>query len=311
MLPVKVLRFTNVELRRVLQSQCHLHWKGYQRCTIGSASSRYFSSENLQYEKDYKEFDARAFLNLRCPGTEFNTVDKRIRTQWRLKSVHNFYKDYHKKWDISTAKVLEFGSGPYLHKLISAAPYVGEIYHSDFAPSCRNEVLMWMRKDPNAFNWDPYFKYVVNTLEGQDGGDAVVKRQELLRSKFKDSLFVDMFSDNMLPTYSGKFDIIYTGYCIEFVAPSLEDYEATIKRLFDQLNQNGFLVMITAIECTAYFVDSKTYPCYPLHINDALNALRKAGFTTWYAEINKMELEEGVAYPTNQNYYSCYVAQKI
>ena len=91
--------------------------------------------------------------------------------------MHNFYRDYHKKWDISIAKLLEFGAGPYLHKLISAAPYV-EMYHSDFSLSCQNEALMWMRKDTNAFNWDPYFKYVVNTLEGQDGGDAVVKCQD-------------------------------------------------------------------------------------------------------------------------------------
>ena len=267
--------------------------------------------ESLKYTRDYKKFNARAFLEQRCPGTEFEVTDNRIQTQWRLAMIHKFYKDFHKEWDNSNATFLEFGAGPYLHTLISAAPYVGEIYHSDYSASCQDETLMWMRKDPNAYSWDPYFKYVVNTLEGQDGGDAVVKRQELLRSKFKDSLYLDMKSDKMLPDYSGKFDIIYTGYCIEAVMSSLDEYKPILKRVFDLINPNGFLLMLANIESTMYYVGESKYFCYPLRIEDVMSTLKEVGFTISYAEIVKMKFEKGIAYVSDMKYTSCFVAQKI
>jgi len=224
--------------------------------------------------------------------------------------MNNFYQNFHKKWDISKAKLLEFGAGPYLHTLISASPYFGEIYHSDYLPACREEVLMWMRKDPNAYNWDPYFKYVVNTLEGQNGEDAVVKRQELLRSKFQDSLYLNMKSDNMLPDHSGKFDVIYTGYCIEAVASTNDEYKTIIKGVYDLLNPNGFLMMLANIGSTLYYVDTMKYHCLPLSIDDVFSTLQEVGFTVWYAEIVKMEYEKGVAYTSDKECASCFVVQK-
>jgi len=205
---------------------------------------------------------------------------------------------------------LEFGAGPYLHTLISAAPYVGEIYHSDYLPACREEVTMWMRKNPNAYNWDPYFKYVVNMLEGQEGENAVVKRQELLRSKFKDSLYLDMKSDNMLPDHSGKFDVIYTGYCIEAIATALDKYKTIVKGVYDLLNPNGFLLMLANIGCSVYYVDTVKYHCLPLSIDDVLGTLKEAGFTICYAEIVKSEYEKGVSYTSDKECYSCFVVQK-
>ena len=209
-------------------------------------------------DTDYQHFDARAYLKERCPGNEFQVYNKRIHTQWGLTVIHNFYKEFHSQWDNSSASLLEFGAGPYIHTLISAAPYVDQIYHSDYLKQCRNEALLWKNDDPKAYDWSPYFRFIVTTLETQSGMDAVIERQELLRRKLKDSLFLDMRSSNPLPSHPGLFDIIYTGFCIESIASSLKEYRSTIKKVFDLLNPNGFLLMLSSLGCS-YVVFSERH----------------------------------------------------
>jgi len=262
-------------------------------------------------DTEYASFNARKYLMERCPGNEFEESDKRIHTHWGLVKVHNFYEEFHNNWNNSNASLLELGSGPYIHTLISAAPYVSCIYHTDYLKECRREALLWKNKDPNAYNWTPYFKYIVNTLEGNNNSEAIAEREELLRSKLKDSLFLDMKSINMLPGYSGKFDIIYSGFCIESIATSLQEYKGIIGKVYNMLNPNGFLLMLTSQGCTWYTVDGVVYPTYPIHINDVLSTLNELGLTLCYVENVKKNYEDGVTYYNDKKNYGCYIAQKL
>lgn len=260
---------------------------------------------------NYQNFNARRYLEERCPGNELKELDPRIHTQWGLRCLHNFYGKFHKNWDNSTATLLEFGAGPYIHTMISAAPHVSKIYHTDFLEQCRGEVLLWKNEDPKAYDWSPYFQFVVNTLEDQSGMDAVIERQELLRSKLKDSLFLDMKSSDPLPTYPGSFDIIYTGFCIESIASSLEEYKVIMKRVFNLLNPCGYLVMLVSQGCTWYSVNEVKYPTYPIRIDEVLTTLEEVGFMLHYMESVKKEYEDGVHYYNDKKYYSCYIAQRL
>ena len=263
---------------------------------------------------EYQHFDARAYLQERCPGNEFVTNDKLIYTQqwpWGLTAIHNFFKDFHTEWDNSSASLLEFGAGPYIHTLISAAPYVDQIYHSDYLKQCRDEALMWKNKDFKAYDWSPYFKFVVNTLEGQSGTDAVAEREELLRSKLKDSLFLDMKSNNPLPGHPGSFDIIYTGFCIESIAMSLEEYKVILQKVFNLLKPNGYLLMLASLGCSWYTVNDVEYFTYPIYTEDILVTLKEVGFTLHYVESIRKRYEKGVKYYNDKKYHSCFIAYKI
>ena len=263
---------------------------------------------------DYQKFDARKYLEERCPGNEFKEEDPRIHTHWGLRCLHNFYENFHKTWDNSTATLLEFGAGPYIHTMISAAPYVSKIYHTDYLEECRREALLWKNKDSKAYDWSPYFQYILHTLEGQSGADAVSNRQELVRSKFQDSFFVDMKSGDPLldlPSHLGTFDIIYTGFCIESVTSTLEEYKGVIKRLFSLLNPNGYLVMLVNQGCSWFTVNEVKYSSLPIRINEVLAILEEVGFKLYYTESVRKEYEDGVQYYSNKDFYSCYVARKL
>ena len=49
------------------------------------------------------------------------------------------------------------------------------IYHSDYVKASRDEVLLWKNKDLNAHDWSPYFKRVVQSLEGQTSPAVVTE----------------------------------------------------------------------------------------------------------------------------------------
>ena len=77
--------------------------------------------------------------------------------------------------------MLEFGRGPSISNLISAAPKCKEIVFGEFREDNREHVKLWLKKDPSAFNWEPFFNYVVCTLEGGTATDAL-KWKETLQS---------------------------------------------------------------------------------------------------------------------------------
>ena len=160
-------------------------------------------------------------------------------------------------------------------------PYVAEIIHSDYVKACRDEVLLWKRNHRDAHDWLPYFKHVVNTLEGQPGQDAVIERMEMARDKLKAVLFCDVKNAAILPgnVHVGKkFDIILSTWCIENVVTSVEEYGNILKHVGLMLNPNGFFVTIANMKSTYYRFDGKQYPSFPITEEDIVSSLKEAGF---------------------------------
>ena len=236
---------------------------------------------------DYTHFNARSYLYQRYPGDVFEgEPNPDYSGHWIMPCYHKFYQQFHKEWDTTTATLLDLGGGPCIHCQISAAPYVAKIYHSDYVESCRDEVLLWKNKDPNAYDWSPYFKHVVNTLEGQSDPDAVTKRMELLRSKIDDVLFCDAKLTNMVPKLRpSKVDIVVSNACIESLVKSVEEYESIIERIKDLLNPKGFFLTMVNLGCSVYDIDGKQYPCYPMVEEGVIASLQKSGFKIHHKEM--------------------------
>ena len=240
---------------------------------------------------DYKDFDTRDYLVTRYPSTMFEEDEGKFMVPWDIECYHSFYKIFREEWDNTKAVLLQLGAGPCIYDLISAAPYVAEIYHSDYLKCCCDEVLLWRNNDPNAYDWLPYFRHVVNTLEGKHSPHAVVEREELLRSIIKDSFTCDVKQSPMvLPGLSKTPDIICTNFCLEFAIPSNERYTGVLKEVFTMLKPNGFLVMLSNLECTWYAVGGTKFLCVCLTKQDIENALREVGFVVHFKDTREKPL---------------------
>jgi hypothetical protein len=53
---------------------------------------------------------------------------------------------------------------------------------AEFIEDSRKAIQQWLDGEPSAWNWTPYFNYIVHTLEGKEIKDAL-KREELIPEK--------------------------------------------------------------------------------------------------------------------------------
>ena len=107
-------------------------------------------------------------------------------------------------------KILDYGCGPSIPYSVSAAPKASEIILADYAEPNREYLKRWLTKDPSAQDWSPYFKYVVQTLEGGSEEDAT-KLEEMLRNKVKAVVSCDIRNKGRV--YRRWLHIIYIYIC--------------------------------------------------------------------------------------------------
>ena len=205
--------------------------------------------ETFASDKKYEKFNAKNYLQIQYPKSLFDNPDPNLAAIHSLQCHHQFCEQFYKEWDKSTAHLLDLGGGPCIHFLISYVPNLAEIYHSDYVEACRGEVVLWKNNDPAAYDWFLYFKYVVNTLQGQAGKEAVVEHMEMAQSKLKGVFSCDVKSNNLLPdNVEKKFDIILSTWCIENMANFVEEYGNILKRVKLLFNPNGFFVTIANLK---------------------------------------------------------------
>lgn len=81
---------------------------------------------------------------------------------------------------IQVLSFLDYGCGPALYPLISAAPHVSEITLADY-PEANRKYVKENCSDSRSGDWEKFFEYVVRNLERREEVDAVTKRVELVR----------------------------------------------------------------------------------------------------------------------------------
>ena len=225
---------------------------------------------------DYNRFDAASFIRSRFPNPEEK------RSQFYLQCFHEFYQQYHTQWDHTVARLLEFGGGPVIVPLISAAPFVSEIVFCEYSESGRKEVQLWKDSDPNAHNWMPYFKYVVNKLEGNVDSQAATVRECTLRSRIQRIAFCDINADEIIlgdKVPQEHFDIISTNACIESAVNSPSEYQESLRKLKALLKPGGLLVGVQFLGATWWEVKGQRYSCFPLTEELIITLIQQTGFT--------------------------------
>ena len=248
-------------------------------------------------ESYQEEFDPKAYLHFYDDVTEFHAQP--------LKLLHEFYNSYGST--SSGLKVLEYGSGPTVLYSISAALQASEIVLADYTEKNREAIQHWLKKAPEAHDWTPFFKYVVQSLEGL-GEEEVVKRQEDVRTLIKAVVKCDIHMDPPIQSgYEGPYDVIFSSLALE-CASSLEEYEDALIKLSTLLKPGGRIVLrcIEAGEDNApthyYVVGAHKFVATNVTESFIRSTLEKAGF---YNISLKRQLREdpGVNIPLEASSY--------
>ena len=241
---------------------------------------------------DYNRFVPASYLR-----TRYNDPEEE-RSQFYLHSFHKFYQQYHTQWDHTTARLLEFGGGPVIVPLISAAPLVSEIVFSDYAESNRNEVQQWKDNDPNAHDWMPYIRHVVHKLDGNALSEAAVTRERILRNRLQYVVSCDINADqeNLLGCEAVRkpFDIISVNACVEAAVDSYGQYLTCLAKLKTLLKAGGLMIGMHTLGTSWWKVQDEKYKCIPLTEGTVVASLQQTGFSVLEKKTASMTYKHSV-----------------
>jgi hypothetical protein len=260
----------------------------------------------MEYQTDRAAVEVNYYLKRRFT----DPYDKeRGAHPFYLKTHHSFYEKFSKFWNPSTTKFLEFGGGPVIYPLISAAPFVNEITFADYQQSNIDAVIAWKHRREGHYNWDPYFKYVLAELEQNDSDEAVLKRQEEVRRKCTSILIGDIHAKDILSRSEKsdeQFDIVSCNFCCEVAAETVEEYHANVQRLSKLVKPGGFLLSLASLEESYWYTSYSNERKFHLSIveDDVKKAFIEAGFDIVYTDIHNLpESARHIIGDTKANYF--------
>ena len=232
---------------------------------------------------DYdRDFDVRSYIKLSYGDPHVSSANfKKELRDFVLKNVHEFYAERAPTFRANSARILEFGGGPIIVYLISAVPYASSIVFSDYSSSCRKAVREWINDGPDAYDWHPYFDYVIKTFENDESVETPLNRAEEMKSKISSILHCDVAMENPIGKgYEKSFDVISVSFCFESACKSVEDVEETLKKLATLLRPGGWIRINGVLGGSYYTVNDKRFFNVTQTKESVQNALAKAGFAS-------------------------------
>ncbi|XP_067681432.1 phenylethanolamine N-methyltransferase-like, partial [Haliotis asinina] len=186
--------------------------------------------------EDYlKYFDPVAFLKMYHSDIKGNE-DEGDLMPWKMKTLHDVFAE----GKLTGRRLLDIGTGPTIHSVISASNYCDNIYLSDFTPQNRDILRKWLDGSLE-HSFKSFFQYVVDE-EGK--GTSPSCREEELRKKICAILPIDLLEEEPLaPCYFPRFDLVTTSFCLDAVALDHVDYDLAAQKITNLLKIGGHLIV--------------------------------------------------------------------
>ena len=201
------------------------------------------------------------------------------RTLFPLQCFHDVFQSLP-----SSLKILDYGTGPAIMSVISAAKNASEIVLSDYGESNLEALRKWLRKDTTAFDWSPYFDHVVQKLEGK-GEKEAREREERVREVVKDVAFCDINEDPPIrTTCQGPYDVVIESACLTVSCFTREKFADGVKKLAALLKPGGTLLTYAPERSmdtinSLYYPGMKPQPALNINGKYAAEVLKQQGFT--------------------------------
>ncbi|XP_035670749.1 nicotinamide N-methyltransferase-like isoform X2 [Branchiostoma floridae] len=239
----------------------------------GSSCLRWKMAAPIQRGTDHhKTFGAKAYLALYYATPEGTDEEGELLTPY-LKEFHEIFNSGRLK---PGSRLLDVGSGPTIHQLISASRFCTEIVCAEYTENNRAEIEKWVKKDPDMHDWTPFFKFVAD-LEGDSSSWEA--RQSHLRDAIKEVITCDVTKpEPFAPRQYQEFDVITTSLSLETACPDRETYSAAVRNITRLLKPGGTFVLIGVTNQTFYTVGGYKFFTLPIDSSFMREVFEKAGF---------------------------------
>ncbi|XP_056141439.1 nicotinamide N-methyltransferase-like [Lampris incognitus] len=179
-------------------------------------------------------------------------------------------------------RLIEVGTGPTIHTLISACDYFEEIVVSDYSKPNRNELEKWLSAEEDCFNWDAHIQFVCD-LEKKRTPEVV---KQTLRRKIKQVLKCDVNMENPFhPVVVEPADCVVSSLCLETACKDHHDYRRSLGTMVGLLREGGLLVLIGDLNETFYTVKGQRFSCVSVSEEFIRQTLGELGLTVLGVEV--------------------------
>ncbi|KAL0994884.1 hypothetical protein UPYG_G00128740 [Umbra pygmaea] len=190
-------------------------------------------------------------------------------------------------------RLIEVGTGPTIHTLISASQYYDEIVVSDYVDSNRREIERWLNAEEGCFDWSAHIQYICD-LEGARTPQIIT---DTLRQKVKQVLKCDICLENPFhPVTVPPADCVISSLCLEAACKDRESYRRSLSSMVGLLKPGGVLVLVGDLEESYYMVGEQRFACVNLSQEFIRTTLSELGldveeFTLQQAEDRNIHLK--------------------
>jgi SAM-dependent methyltransferase len=225
----------------------------------------------------WEHFDARAYLNEYYADIEAENI-----------AFLNYFVRVFQDLPVearNTFKLLDFGSGPTIYALITAAAKVHEIHVCDYLEPNREELRLWLSDDPKAFNWRAFIAASLEMETGVQPSDLEVTERE---AEIRDRTTKVMYCDaSVLPPIAGMtaaYDMLVSNSCAEAATNDYREWRRYVANIAALLKPGGRIAMSAVKGADFGSVESSEadgslyFPTVKIFEADLVNVLTEVGF---------------------------------
>jgi hypothetical protein len=176
-------------------------------------------------------------------------------------------------------RLLDFGGGPTIYPLISAADRVDEIHFSDYLESNLEEVRRWLHRDPTAFDWDDFIRKAIELESGAPCSEAAAEgRANRIRERVTRLCRCDASRTPPVEPPPDLYDVVLTNFCAESATSDRDEWAFFTTNILSVLKPGGWLVISALKGATRYAVGSRSFPAVDIGEEDLLSLLEANDF---------------------------------
>lgn len=209
-------------------------------------------------------------------------------SSWILDHFHNIFKS----GALNGKRLLDIGTGPVVHPVITASEWFEEIYLSDVSEANIEYLQKWRRGESEHMKW------LMEYFSEKDGKREIwqILNTRVL-NKTKAVVRADVRNANPL---SGtaiddmEFDVITTCMCLQTATLTIEAFKSALQNISKLLKPGGHLVVIDAVDQSSYIVGDKTFRCLSSNPEEVQRAYMDSGYLIEYWDsVRTMLIAEG------------------
>ena len=239
-------------------------------------SKLHLASEKIR-QKDMnkgEKFDPLAYLHTRLG----NNMRSKERVLFPLRRLHEEFASLP-----GSLKILEYGTGPVIMNIISAAPHASEITLAEYNRGNRDVLHSWLEGTFHSFDWSPFFDHVVTDLEGKGAKEARA-RVALVRSVVKRVVWCDFTAPRIIQEgHEGPYDVVISPSCIDCCA-TLAQFRRNVENVSTFVKPGGTLMLYLSErnmhrESGTYYIGSTPHTLVNISASYVAEQLKNLGFS--------------------------------